>query len=93
MANEKQQSRSPFKVTSTFEAYKDQANGYDPDPMTMEEGWAIFADPAYWKGEFRDGQEIVKFFCNQNQFYVDRGTFEASTHPIRVEPRPSPEST
>jgi hypothetical protein len=74
------ESRSPYEVLRAFTAYLVQSEeDYAPTEQAIRPGSVLFADPDYWKGRPRDGQEIIQFFCAMTRFYVDRQTFLGST--------------
>jgi hypothetical protein len=73
------ESRDRYEVMSRFEAFRDQEEGYAPEPHTIEAHIPVFADPEFWRDKPRDGQEIVKFTYGATFFYVARSTFIRST--------------
>jgi len=77
------QSRNRYEVTSEFEAFRDQAEGYAPDPHTIKAHTHVFADPDFWRDKPREGREIVKFFYGETLFYVEHSIFIGATRPTQ----------
>jgi hypothetical protein len=77
--------RDAYEVISEFEAFGDQEEGYAPAPRDIPARNLVFADLNAWRGKWREGTEIVKFFFGISRFYVALATFASSTRKTTVE--------
>jgi hypothetical protein len=67
----KREERLSYKATREFIAYLSEGL----DPVYIDEGAILIADPDHWTGWKWNGRESLRFFSERNQYYVDRKTF------------------
>ncbi len=71
----KREARQSYKATHEFIAYISEGL----EPVYIDEGTKILADPDHWAGWKWNGRETLRFFSERTQYYVDRKTFLSST--------------
>jgi len=67
----KREARLSFRATEDFVAYV--SDGLNP--VYINQGAHIIADPDHWNGWKWNGRESLRFFAERTQYYVDRKTF------------------
>jgi hypothetical protein len=81
------EARTPYAVTRAFTAFRVQKEeGSAQDQERVETGLILFADPEFWKGKLRQGQEVIQFTRDTARLYVDRRTFMSSTRRTVLRP-------
>lgn len=67
----KREERLSYKATQEFIAYVSEGL----EPVYINKGAILIADPDHWTGWKWNGRESLRFFADRTQFYVDRKTF------------------